>query len=68
MEEEKWDGKECEGYDAIGPDIINAGGEWIDIPVDEAHVDGNLVTAPTWQAHPVWLSAFLGLLGTNIDT
>lgn len=62
------DGRECAGYEAIGPDIVNAGAEWIDIPIDEAHVDGNLVTAPAWPAHPAWLSALLGLLKTNIDT
>ena len=62
------DGKECAGYENIESDIVNAGGEWIDIPIDEAHVDGNLITAPGWPAHPAWLSALLGLLGTNIDT
>lgn len=62
------DGRECAGYEAIAPDIVNAGAEWIDIPIDEAHVDGNLVTAPAWHAHPAWLSALLGLLKINIDT
>lgn len=62
------DGRECAGHETIGPDIVNAGAEWVDIPIDEAHMDGNLVTAPAWHAHPAWLSALLGLLGTNIDT
>jgi len=61
------EGRECAGYKTIGPDITNAGGEWIDLELDEAHVDGNLVTAPAWPAHPAWLSALLGLLKTNID-
>lgn len=61
------EGRECAGYKAISYDIINAGGEWIDLELDEAHVDGNLVTAPAWPAHPAWLSALLGLLKTNID-
>ena len=30
------------------------------------HVQGNLATAPAWPAHPAWLAAFLGLLGTKI--
>lgn len=60
-------GRECAGYDAIGPDISSAGGEWMDIPINEAHVEGNLVTAPAWPAHPEWLAKFLELLGTKID-
>jgi protease I len=30
-------------------------------------VDGNLVTAPAWPAHPKWLAAFLNVLGTKIE-
>jgi protease I len=29
-------------------------------------VDGNLVTAPAWPAHPAWIAKFLELLGTRI--
>jgi len=60
-------GRECAGYKTISYDIINAGAEWIDLGLDEAHVDDNLVTAATWYAHPELLSALLGLLKTNID-
>jgi len=35
--------------------------------MDEAHFDGNLVTAPAWPAHPKWLAAFLKVLGTKIE-
>jgi protease I len=38
----------------------------VDIAVDRAHVDGLLVTAPAWPAHPEWLAKFLGVLGTKI--
>jgi len=44
-----------------------AGGEYVDIPVDAAHVDGNLVSAPAWPAHPAWLAKFLEVLGTKIS-
>lgn len=44
-----------------------AGGKYADIPVDQAHVDGNLVTAPAWPAHPDWLAKFLQVLGTRIE-
>ena len=33
------------------------------ISLDQAHVDGNFVTAPAWPAHPRWLAAFLEVLG-----
>jgi protease I len=59
-------GKQCTAYPAVGPDVRNAGCKWTDIPVDKATVDGNLVTAPAWPAHPDWLAKFLVLLGTKI--
>lgn len=60
-------GRECSAYPAVGPDVIQAGGTWIDIPVDQAHVDGKLVTAPAWPAHPDWLAKFLAVMGTRIE-
>jgi len=60
-------GKSCSCYPAVGPDVVSAGGEYVEIPVDQAHVDGNLVTAPAWPAHPDWLAKFLGVLGTKIE-
>ncbi len=59
--------RECAGYKSLEPDIENAGGTWIDLDLDEAHVEGNLVTAPAWPAHPDWLAKFLELLGTKIE-
>ena len=59
-------GRECSAYPACGPEVTLAGGRYMDIAVDQAHVQGNLVTAPAWPAHPNWLTAFLGLLGTQI--
>ncbi|MCG8685173.1 MAG: DJ-1/PfpI family protein [Desulfobacterales bacterium] len=60
-------GKTCSAYPAVGPDVTCAGGTYTDIPVDQAHVDGNLVTAPAWPAHPDWLAKFLTVLGTRIE-
>ena len=60
-------GRSCSAYPAVGPDVNRAGGEYIDIPVDQAHVDGNLVTAPAWPAHPAWIAKFLEVLGTRIE-
>lgn len=61
------EGKACTGYPAVGPEVRRAGGRWVDVPVDRAHVDGNLVTAPAWPAHPEWLAKFLSVLGTKIE-
>ena len=60
-------GKACTAYPAVGPDVKSAGGRWVDVPVDKAYVEGNLVTAPAWPAHPEWLAKFLTLLGTKIQ-
>ena len=60
-------GKACSAYPAGGPDVKTAGGTYVDIAVDKAHVDGSLVTAPAWPAHPEWLAKFLKVLGTKIE-
>lgn len=60
-------GRSCSAYPACGPEVTAAGGKFADIPVDQAHVDGNLVTAPAWPAHPDWLAKFLKVLGTRIE-
>ena len=60
-------GKACSAYPAVGPEVTQAGGTYVDIPVDRAQVDGKLVTAPAWPAHPAWLAQFLRVLGTKIE-
>ncbi|MCQ4313123.1 DJ-1/PfpI family protein [Pseudomonas stutzeri] len=59
-------GRACSAYPACAPEVKLAGGEFVDIPVDQAHTQGNLVTAPAWPAHSAWLAVFLELLGTRI--
>jgi protease I len=61
------DGRTCTAYPACGPDVSRAGGTYREIPVDAAIVDGNLVSAPAWPAHPQWIAKFLALLGTRIE-
>ncbi len=61
------EGKSCSAYPAVGPDVNRAGGRYVDIPANKAHVDGNLVTAPAWPAHPEWIAKFLQVLGTKIE-
>jgi protease I len=60
-------GRRVSAYPACGPEVTLAGGEYVDIPVDQAVVDGNLVSAPAWPAHPEWLAKFLVVLGTRIE-
>ncbi len=59
-------GKACSAYPAVGPEVTRAGGTYVDVAMDAAHVEGNLVTAPAWPAHPAWLAKFLNVLGTKI--
>lgn len=62
-------GRSCSCYPAVGPDITQAGGVYQEASAgfDNAHTDGNLVTAPAWPAHPTWMRQFLVVLGTKID-
>jgi len=55
-------GRRVSAYPACAPEVRLAGGEWVDLPLDGALTDGNLVTAPAWPAHPAWLAALLRLL------
>ena len=60
-------GKRCSAYPATGPDVTLAGGTYVDLPMDGALTDGNLVTGPAWPALNAWLAQFLKLLGTRIE-
>lgn len=52
-------GRRCTSYCAVGPEIGLAGGTYVEVGVDQAVTDGNLVTAPAWPAHPEWLKQLL---------
>jgi len=60
-------GKRCTAYPACSPDVLRAGGKYTEVSVTDAVVDGTLVTAPAWPAHPQWLAEFLKVLGTRIE-
>jgi len=60
-------GRTISAYPACGPEVKAAGGEFVQLPWEKAHVDGNFVTAPAWTAHSEWLAKFLKVLGTNIE-
>jgi protease I len=61
------EGKSCTAYPAVAPEVKRAGGKWVDLPADQAHTDGKLVTAPAWPAHPCWLQQFLRVMGCKIE-
>ena len=61
------EGKSCTAYPAVAPEVKRAGGKWVDMPADQAHMDGKLVTAPAWPAHPRWLQQFLKVMGCKIE-
>jgi len=60
-------GKKVTSYPAVAPDMVNAGAEWVDVGLFDALVDGNLVTAQAWPAHPAFLRKFIELLGAKIE-
>jgi protease I len=59
-------GKQVSAYPACAPEVRLAGAEYAAVEIDGVQVDGKLVTAPAWPAHPRWLAAFLEVLGTKI--
>jgi protease I len=59
------EGRRCSCYPAVAPDVSAKGGTYVEVPMDKACVDGNLVTAPAWPAHPAWLASFLTVLGAG---
>jgi protease I len=60
-------GRKSTAYPAVGPDVTHAGAEYVEIPVDQAMTDGNLVSAPAWPAHPAWMAQFLDVMGAKIE-
>lgn len=55
-------GRKVSCYPACSPEVELAGGAFVSLQMTEAHVDGNLVTAPAWPAHPAWLAKFQEVL------
>jgi protease I len=61
--------KVCSCYPAVSPEVTMNGGKYVEASAgfDNAHTDGNLVTAPAWPAHPAWMRQFLQVLGSRIE-
>jgi deglycase len=60
-------GRKCSCYPAVSPEVALSGGTYADVAMTEAVIDGTLVSAPAWPAHPAWLAKFLTVLGTRIE-
>ena len=62
-------GKKISCYPACAHEVELAGGEYVPhaSTYDNAHTDGNFITAPAWLAHPAWMRQFLAKLGTRIE-
>lgn len=60
-------GRECSAYPACAPEVTAAGGTYVEVEIDAAHQEGNLITAPAWPAHPAWLAKFVAKLGAKIE-
>ncbi len=56
------EGREVSAYPACSAEVVLAGARYAAVGVTEAVVDGNLVTAPAWPAHPTWLAKFQAVL------
>ncbi len=56
-------------YPAVRPEVEAVGAVWVEpsAGADNAVVDGKLVTAPAWPAHPAWIGAFIKLLGGKVE-
>lgn len=55
-------GRKVSAYPACKPEVELAEGQYIDIDMDAAITDGNLITAPAWPAHPELIKQLSQLL------
>ncbi len=56
------EGLRVSAYPACAPEVRLAGGDFVELDVDQAVTCGKLVTAPAWPAHSEWLKQFQALL------
>lgn len=59
-------GKRLTAYPAVKPEVLAAGGEFVEAAPHEAVVHGALVTSPAWPGNAEILREFLELLGVKI--
>ena len=50
-------------YPALAAEVKLAGGNYVEVPMDETVIDGNLITAPAWPGNIAILQDFAKALG-----
>ena len=60
-------GREVAALHYCEPEVTLAGGKYIDVPADGAHVDGNIVSAKGWPGLSNFIRECLTVLGTQIS-
>lgn len=58
-------GRRLTAYPAVEPEVRAAGGHFVAVAMEETVIDGNLVSAPAWSAHPKLLRGFVHLVAPN---
>ncbi|AJQ95976.1 DJ-1/PfpI family protein [Gynuella sunshinyii] len=53
--------KRISAYPACAPEVKLAGGEYMELAMDQAITDGQFVTAPAWPANAEWVKQFAAL-------
>lgn len=59
-------GKKVAALGACEPEVILAGGTYIDVEPHEAYVDGNMVSAKGWTGLAAFMRECMNVLGTKI--
>lgn len=59
-------GKKVAALGACEPEVILAGGTYIDVKPDEAYVDGTMVSAKGWTGLAAFMRECLKVLGTTV--
>lgn len=60
-------GRTLTAYPAVSPEIILAGGNYIETEPDDVVVDGNLITSPAWPGNTALLKAFIYAVGIRVN-
>jgi D-lactate dehydratase len=62
------EGRTCTAYPPVKPVLVAAGAHWVEPDtMSTTVVDGNLITAPTYEGHPELLRHFVKALGGKIS-
>lgn len=62
------EGRKCTAFPPVKPVLVAAGAHWVEPEtMSTTVVDGNLITAPTYEGHPELLRHFVKALGGKIS-